>query len=145
MICYWVFLKLYHDSLVKIVGYLYMYYTTQINYLYYWKSAISITYEGRSKSTLKLTPLPSPANKVWGYMYIHVGIILFVCLLVYAIMSGLYFPFGLILNYITSHKISRRVGQVQGHWKKMVNSLHSNREILELLFATVFHCISLYL
>lgn len=130
MICYWVFLKLYHDSLVKIVGYLYMYYTTQINYLYYWKSAISITYEGSSKSTLKLTP-PSPANKVWGYMYIHVGIILFVCLLVYAIMSGLYFPFGLILNYITSHKISRRVGQVQGHWKKMVNPFHSNREILE--------------
>lgn len=129
MICYWFFFKLYHDSLVKIVGYLYMYYTTQINY--YWKSAISITYEGRSKSTLKLTPLPSPANKVWGYMYIHVGIILFVCLLVYAIMSGLYFPFGLILNYITSHKISRRVGQVQGHWKKMVNPLHSNREILE--------------
>lgn len=129
MICYWVFLKLYHDSLVKIVGYLYMYYTTQINY--YWKSAISITYEGRSKSTLKLTPLPSPANKVWGYMYIHVGIILFVCLLVYAIMSGLYFPFGLILNYITSHKLSRRFGQVQGHWKKMVNPFHSNREILE--------------
>lgn len=128
MICYWVFFKLYHDSLVKIVGYLYMYYTTQINY--YWKSAISITYEGRSKSTLKLTP-PSPANKVWGYMYIHVGIILFVCLLVYAIMSGLYFPFGLILNYITSHKLSRRFGQVQGHWKKMVNPFHSNREILE--------------
>lgn len=61
MICYWVFFKLYHDSLVKIVGYLYMYYTTQINY--YWKSAISITYEGRSKSTLKLPPPPPVPRK----------------------------------------------------------------------------------
>lgn len=63
MICYWVFLKLYHDSLVKIVGYMYMYYTTQINY--YWKSAISITYEGRSKSTLKLPP-PVPRKQSLG-------------------------------------------------------------------------------
>lgn len=64
MICYWVFFKLYHDSLVKIVGYLYMYYTTQINY--YWKSAISITYEGRSKSTLKLPPPPVPRKQSLG-------------------------------------------------------------------------------
>lgn len=131
MICYWFFLNCTMIAWLKLLVICTCITQHKSNYLYYWKSAISITYEGRSKSTLKLTPLPSPANKVWGYMYIHVGIILFVCLLVYAIMSGLYFPFGLILNYITSHKISRRVGQVQGHWKKMVNPLHSNREILE--------------
>lgn len=66
MICYWFFLKLYHDSLVKIVGYLYMYYTTQIKLLTLLEECDFNYVRGSLKIYFKINPPPLPRKQSLG-------------------------------------------------------------------------------